>query len=65
MTFTEWLKSQGQSRVARMTGVSLRVVSLWALGHNPSVRHMRKLRQVSGGFLTYEIMLDRIPGRVK
>ncbi len=62
ITFDAWLDEMGAVWVARKLKVHPHAVRLWRRKHNdPRVDHMRRIKRLTKGVITYEMMIDRRP----
>lgn len=60
LTFDAWMTRLGTQKVASLIGVNLVTVRYWRWRKTyPKVVHMRKIRKLTKGLITYEMIIDR------
>jgi hypothetical protein len=61
VSFRSWIESYGEEKLAErfeVTGVTIRN---WKMGYVfPRPEHMREIRKLSKGLITYDIILDKL-----
>lgn len=58
-SFDEWINHVGIATLARQLRVTKQTVYNWKWGRDPKVCHLRKIRKMSRGVITYEMIVDR------
>lgn len=59
-TFAEWVDSIGIEVLALKLKISTQSVKNWRRGiSDPKVDHMREMRRLSRGAITYDVIIDR------
>lgn len=58
LIFTNWIKEYGASRLAKKLEVHHTTVQKWTCGHLPKAKQMAKIRGLSGGLVSYDVMVD-------
>lgn len=62
LTFKRWIESFGEKRLALYLKVHPKAIQYWKTGHcDPRVDHMRRIKRLTHGLITYEMMIDRRP----
>lgn len=60
MTFEDWIDEKGLMQLAIELDVSYMTVHAWRNGNgNPKVDTMRKIKQMTKGKVTYDMIIDR------
>jgi len=64
LSFRAWIDAQGVETLARKFEVTKATIWNWRKGHCwPLVHQMRRIRKLSGGAVTYEMIIDRTGNR--
>lgn len=56
--FIEWVNTYGGVRLAKELGIDPSTISHWRRGTAPKVEHMRQIRAISKGVVTYDHIID-------
>lgn len=60
-TFIKWIDQVGKSNLAEKLGVDPSAVTHWVKGRNrPSVEQMKKIRELSGGLIGFEEIIEGV-----
>lgn len=60
--FITWIDDIGIEVLAQKLGIDASAVSHWRRGHCwPQVKHIKRIRELSKGTLTYEDIIEGVP----
>lgn len=60
ISFKGWLEEFEAGALAERLSVTRRTIDYWKSGKiDPTVKNLRKIRRLTKGLLTYEMMIDR------
>lgn len=58
LIFTNWIKDYGAGELAKKLEVHHTTVQKWTCGHLPKASIMAKIRDLSGGKVSYDVMIE-------
>lgn len=56
--FIDWVDNYGGPKLAKELGIDESTISHWRSGSTPKVEHMRRIRKISKGHVTYGHIID-------
>ena len=60
--FTAWVKTYGVRKLAKELDIHASTIRKWRQGHCPKPVHMKRIRQLSKGRITYSHIIDEVLG---
>jgi len=66
MTFIDWINYLGTVEIAKLLKVETATVRQWRRGYcSPKVEHIRQIKILSKGLVSYEAIIDGVPPHEK
>ncbi len=56
--FTNWIKDYGPTELAKKLDVHHTTVQKWSIGHLPRASQMTRIKDLSKGIVSYDVMIE-------